>query len=190
MSQIFATSRLTLRRLEAEDLDLFYDIVTDAFVRRYLFDDAILSRIQVAAMLAESQKLHEKGVGLWLIEANASLEGNHEEDHKVIGLVGLWYFFDEPQPQLVYALLPAATHQGYMTEAAVALMDYCFNNLGYRYLTVNCDAPNLASQRVALRLGMVKTEQRMVEGKSILVFRRDAPSSTGDGSTSPIPGHC
>lgn len=175
MSQIFTTPRLTLRPLEAVDLDLFHEIMTDAFVRRYLCDDAVLSRIQVAAMVAESQELHKKGVGLWLIEANASSEGHCEGDRTVIGLVGLWYFFDEPQPQLVYALLPAATQQGYATEAAAALMDYCFNDLGYRYLTVNCDEPNLASQRVALRLGMVQTEQRMVEGKPILVFRRDAP---------------
>jgi len=51
----------------------------------------------------------------------------------------LWYFFDEKQPQLVYALLPEAT-KGYATEANQNI-EYCFNELGYQYLLASCDKP-------------------------------------------------
>ena len=35
-----------------------------------------------------------------------------------IGMVGLWEFFDEPQPQLLYALLPEHTGKGIADEAS------------------------------------------------------------------------
>jgi [ribosomal protein S5]-alanine N-acetyltransferase len=112
----------------------------------------------------------EEKFGLWCIQ----LKGESE----VIGFVGLWYFFEEKQPQLIYALLPEALKQGYATEAATRIIEYSFDELGYASLLASCDPcgiceaarPNIESQKVAQRLGMRKVEEKTVDGNPIVFF--------------------
>ncbi|WP_250124665.1 GNAT family N-acetyltransferase [Chroococcidiopsis sp. CCMEE 29] len=149
--------------LESE-VSTLHMILTDPYVRKYLCDDKIFSLQQVEEMLKQSRKyFEEESFGLWFIKINSESEA--------IGFVGLWYFFDEEQPQLIYALLPKALKKGYATEAATKILEYGFDELGYEYLVASCDPPNLESQKVAARLGMRKTEEKIVNGNPILFFR-------------------
>jgi ribosomal-protein-alanine N-acetyltransferase len=164
MNLVFETQRLQLKPILEEELDVLYDIFTDPYVRRYLCDDKILALQQVEKMLSESQKLfNEKKFGLWLIRT--------KDNEEVIGVTGLWYFFEEEQPQLVYALLPHATQKGYATEAATRILEYCFDELGYQYLVASCDRPNLESRKVAERLGMSVVEEKIVDSNPLIFFR-------------------
>ena len=168
MSLILKTERLVLKPILESELTALNMMLTDSYVRRYLCDDKILPLQQVQEMLAESKKLfEEQGFGLWIIEATREKE--------ILGLVGLWYFFDEDQPQLVYALLPKAIKKGYATEAATRVVNYCFNELGYEYLVASSDKPNVESHRVAERLGMRKVKERTVNGNPIIFFRIEKP---------------
>jgi [ribosomal protein S5]-alanine N-acetyltransferase len=161
---IFKTQNLVLKPILESDLSILHPIFTDPYVRKYLCDDLVLSLQQVEEMLAQSIKqFEEERCGLWFIEINSELEA--------IGFVGLWYFFEEEQPQLIYALLPKATKKGYATEAATKIIEYCFEELGYEYLLASCDRPNIESQKVAERLGMRKMEERVVNGNPIVFFR-------------------
>lgn len=161
---ILETKRLVLKPILESELNALHMIFTDSYVRRYLCDDKIFSLQQVEEMLIQSRKhFEEERFGLWFIETNSERE--------VIGFVGLWYFFDEEQPQLIYALLPKALKRGYATEAATKIITYCFDELGYEHLVASCDQPNLESQKVAERLGMKKVEKRIVNGNPILFFR-------------------
>ncbi|MBD2258490.1 GNAT family N-acetyltransferase [Pseudanabaena sp. FACHB-2040] len=174
MSLTLETERLRLRPIADSEVDTLHAILTDSFVRKYLCDDQIFSRQQVEEMLAESQRAFaEERWGLWLIEVKA--------EPTPIGFVGLWNFFEEPQPQLAYALLPGATGQGYATEAATRILTYAFDELGYGYLVASCDKPNLASQNVAERIGMKRVEERTENGKPIVFFRIER-SMGEDGS--------
>lgn len=79
-------------------------------------------------LICPIHSLFEKSqFGLWSIE---TLEGS-----EAIGFTGLWYFFEENQnqPQLINALLPDATEQGYGTEAARKVLEYGFDRLDYQY---------------------------------------------------------
>lgn len=166
MNLILETSRLKLKPILATELNILHSILVNPYVRRYLGDDQIFSVQQTSEMLQESLRLFQsEKLGLWLIETKKKLE--------IIGFVGLWYFFAENQPQLAYALLPKATKQGYATEAATRILDYCFNELGYDYVIASCDRPNIESQEVATRLGMKQTEERVVNGNPTLFFRID-----------------
>jgi [ribosomal protein S5]-alanine N-acetyltransferase len=161
---IFATQRLMLKPLLESDLNTLHSIFIDPHVKQYLCDDNIWSLQQVEEMAVESQKLFaEKKFGIWLI--------NTKDNQKIIGFVALWYFFDEEQPQLVYALLPEATKKGYATEAAAKILEYSFSKLGYQYLIASCDKPNLESKKVTERIGMKEIEEKSVDGKSILFFK-------------------
>jgi ribosomal-protein-alanine N-acetyltransferase len=163
---ILKTQRLVLKEILDSDLNKFHRIFTDSYVRKYLCDGEIWSLQQVEEMLAENQKLFsEKKFGLWSSETNTEQE--------VIGVVGLWYFFEEEQPQLVYALLPTATKKGYATEAATKIIEYCFDELGFEYVVASCDRPNIESQKVAERLGMKQVEERIMNGNPILLLRID-----------------
>ncbi|MBD1883343.1 GNAT family N-acetyltransferase [Microcoleus vaginatus] len=163
---ILKTQRLVLKQILDSDLNTLHRIFTDSYVRRYLCDGEIWSLQQVEEMLAENQKLFsEKKFGLWSIETNTEQE--------VIGFVGLWYFFEEEQPQLVYALLPTATKKGYASEAATKILDYGFDELGFNYLVASCDRPKIEAQKVAERLGMRQVEERFMNGNPILFFRID-----------------
>ncbi|NJO76627.1 MAG: GNAT family N-acetyltransferase [Leptolyngbyaceae cyanobacterium RM1_406_9] len=170
MNLVFETQRLQLKPVSEDELDILQHIFTDPYVRRYLCDGNILTLQQVEETLSESQKLfNEKKLGLWLIRT--------KDNQEVIGVTGLWYFFEEEQPQLVYALLPQATKKGYATEAATRILKYCFD-VGYQYLMASCDRPNLESCKVAERIGMSQVEERIVNGNPLLFFRIERNRAT------------
>ncbi|PSB07400.1 N-acetyltransferase [Pleurocapsa sp. CCALA 161] len=161
---ILKTQRLTLQPILESECNTLQMIFTDPHVRKYLCDDTIFSWQQVEEMLKQSRKyFEEEKFGLWFIRINGESE--------VIGFVGLWYFFDEKQPQLIYAILPKALKKGYATEAATRIIKYCFDELGYEYILASCDQPNLESKKVAERLGMRRVEEKIVKGNLVVFFR-------------------
>lgn len=163
---ILETDRLILKPVVESDLNTLHAIFTDSYVRRYLCDGQIWSLDPVEEMIEQNEQVFaEKQFGLWFVETKS--------DGEIIGFVGLWYFFDEPQPQLVYALLPKAIKKGYATEASTKILEYSFNELGFDYLVASCDRPNIESQKLAERLGMKQVEARIVDGNPILFFRID-----------------
>lgn len=171
MSFILETQRLRLKPIYKRDVNTLHPIFIDPYVRKYLCDDEILSLQQVEEMSSQSQKhFEEAGFGLWFVET--------KQEKEIIGFVGLWYFFEETQPQLVYALLPQATKKGYATETATRILEYSFSELGYKYLLASCDRPNLKSQKLAIRLGMRQVDEKIENGNPILFFRIDFDNNT------------
>ncbi|MEM9392107.1 MAG: GNAT family N-acetyltransferase, partial [Bacteroidota bacterium] len=143
-NHILITSRLKLIPFTVEDEALFLFLNQDAFIRKYLWDDEVISQETSAEILRENQSLFEvNGYGLWKIMPL--------ESEKVIGYTGLWYFFGEPQPQLIYIVLKSYTKRGYATEAGKTVIRYAFENLGFTYLIAATDESHMASQAVAKR---------------------------------------
>jgi len=164
MNFILETERLELKPIPLEQLSLLHKVFIDPYVRKYLCDDQTFSLEQIEAMLVESQLLFaEQKFGLWFIQT--------KQEKAIIGFVGLWYFFDESQPQLVYALLPESTKKGYATEAANKILEYCFEELDYLNLLATTDRNNLNSKKLAIRIGMKEIEERIVNGSSITFFK-------------------
>ena len=58
------------------------------------------------------------------------------------------------QAELGWVVDPAHAGQGYATEAATALLEICFEDLGLRRVIAQCFADNVASWRLMERLGM------------------------------------
>lgn len=162
------TTRLILKPIQESELNTLHQMFADPYVRQYLCDDKILSQQQVQEILDQSIKnFTGQNFGLWFMTTHQG---------EIIGFVGLSYFFDEAQPQLLYALLPQFTRQGYATEAATKILDYSFQQLGYTYLVASCDQPNIASQKLAVRLGMKQVDTRVINGNPIVFFRIDSTS--------------
>ncbi|MBX3240222.1 MAG: GNAT family N-acetyltransferase [Chitinophagaceae bacterium] len=158
------TERLVLTPVTLDDLDTFSDIITDPFVRKYLFDDMLLEKEQAREFIETSKQLFlQKKYGLWLLR--------QQERNEVIGFAGLWHFFDENKPQLLYAILPTYTRQGFAKEASMEIINYAFEILAFDYLEASCDTPNISSLNTAISIGMTRTNDKIIDNKAISFFR-------------------
>lgn len=159
------TGRLTLLPLCQYDLDWFVAFNGLPEIRKHLWDDNVLSHSDAENILKQN-KAHfdDDDYGLW----KALLRND------VVGYYGLWHFFGEPRPQLVYATAPGFSGCGFAVEASKAIADYAFSRLGFDYLDAATDAANEASQFVARKIGMTFHSERMEDGKPTIFFRLTA----------------
>jgi ribosomal-protein-alanine N-acetyltransferase len=160
------SERLLLSPVTLADLLDLHTLFTDQQVRKFLFDDQEIPLAQTDEILHRVlDTFREKGYGLWFCRKKLTDERG--------GIVGLFDFFSEDQPQLLYALPPPWQGQGFATEASQRIIQYAFEELGYAYLTASCDVPNVKSIAVMERLGMHPFEEKPIEGKSLVFYRLD-----------------
>jgi RimJ/RimL family protein N-acetyltransferase len=159
---VLSTERLTLRPFAPENVDDLHELLTDVDVRRHLLDDVVVSREWVEEEILSSQaRFVESGCGLWTLEERSR--------DSLVGFVGFRPFFDPPELQLLYGLLPSHWGRGLATEAAAAAVDYAFGVLGLDEVRAATDAPNTASIAVLQRLGM-RERHRTEDGEGGTVF--------------------
>lgn len=164
---LLTTERLRLRPIQLPDEALLHTLWTNPGVRKYLWDDVVIPLEKVKEIIAlNTQYFADHQWGLWLITLKLT--------KKAIGFTGLWYFFDENQPQLLYGLHPDYWGQGYAVEASRKIIEYAFQTLGFAYITASCDKPNIASLKVAEKLGMQWVKEEEMEGKPTVFYRLDA----------------
>ena len=159
---VLETTRLTLRPFAPEDVDELHALFTDADVRRHLLDDTVVSREWLEEEVTSSQaRFAESGSGLWTLIERAG--------EAIVGFVGFRPFFDPPELQLLYGLLPSHWGRGFATEACEAAIDYVFGVLDFEDVRAATDVPNRASIAVLERLGM-RERRRTTDGKHGTVF--------------------
>lgn len=164
------TPRSTLIPFNKDDAPLFHALNTDPFVRKYLWDDEIISFSKAQSMIDENNRsFREHRFGLWKII--------HHVYHEVVGYTGLWQFYEAPQPQLVYAITEAFSGRGLALECATEIKKYAFQELGFPYLVAATDKQHVASCVVARKLGMNLAEVQEEHGKPICFFRVDRSES-------------
>ena len=93
------TARLELRPFADADAAELLRLFQNPAVRRYLLDDLIIAENWVDEEIQSSEARFEAGsLGLWAVRASDGPE--------IIGFVGFRPFFDPPELQLLYGLLP------------------------------------------------------------------------------------
>jgi RimJ/RimL family protein N-acetyltransferase len=124
---------------------------TDPDVRRYLWDDLIVSRAQVAeAIEAHFASAEAFQLGYWMVSAG--------EGHPAAGFCG-FRFQDsanssKSEVELLYGFLPQYWGCGFATESSRAALDYLWQTTAYPRVWAHTDAPNSKSVGVMQRLGM------------------------------------
>lgn len=152
-----ATPHLRLTPVTRQDVPELHDLLTDPRVRRWLLDDAVVGVEWVEEEVGRSEALFEElGCGLWAVR--------RVEADSVLGLVGFRHFFEPPELQLLFAVLPSYQGRGVATEAADAVIRYAFEELGFERVRAATDLPNVASIRVLERLGMAREREDPDEG--------------------------
>jgi len=161
--KVLQTERMVLRRMEMADVDDLMDIFSDPVAMRYY--PGTKSRQEAEEwVLRVLRSYREHGFGLWV----AVLEGSGE----FAGQCGLTVQVVEgkDEVEIGYLFLRKFWGRGLATEAARAVRDHGFNTLGYERLVSLIDPGNLASRRVAEKVGLRLEKEVWKWGKEICVY--------------------
>ena len=154
---ILETKRLILRRQVMDDLDDLHALYCDPEITKYI-PDAPRNQKETREELEWFLNGHPKHpeLGLW-----ATI---HKATGKFIGRCGLlpWIIEGRQEVEVAYTIARKYWGQGLGTEVAQAILDYGFGELKLSRLICLIDPQNIASQKVAEKIGM--TLEKRVEG--------------------------
>jgi RimJ/RimL family protein N-acetyltransferase len=142
------TARLRLCAFRASDLDAYAAMQANPDVTRYLVTGRTSTRVEVWRTMATS-------LGAWVLRGYGMWACEKTDDGAFVGSVGIFHPLDWPEPEIAYSLDQPYWGYGLATEAAVAARDWLFGNFSFGRAASFIRPENLASQRVAQRLGAV-----------------------------------
>ncbi|MEI8131380.1 MAG: GNAT family N-acetyltransferase [Leptolinea sp.] len=157
---ILETARLRLRYMSPEDIPTLIDLWTDADVTHFMSGPRNLVTLTCNLKETASNPLADP-YDLWpLVEKSSA---------KVIGHCGLLDKDVEGKIdiELVYVLVKPAWGKGYATEIALALRDYAFFTRKVPRLIALIDPENIASERVASKVGMLLEKETVRPGGEV-----------------------
>jgi ribosomal-protein-alanine N-acetyltransferase len=141
------TARLRLRQLTHDDAAGMMAIFGDAQVLRFLDSPPVDTRDKAIEMIDWLNREYEvKGEPQWgisLLDADA-----------LIGMCGVYAWDTQSRHvDIGYHVLPTEWGKGYATEAARAMVHYCFHSLDVHRIQADITEGNIASERVLLKCG-------------------------------------
>lgn len=168
------TPHLVLRPLHEPDIDALHALWTQRGVRRYLWDDRLLSLEQTRdAVMQSAWWFEHQGYGLW---------GACDADGTLAGFCGYGFFRDEHELELLYGVAEDQWMKGYAREMAEAMVGYGFDTLRLVEIRASTDLPNVASQRTLKRQGfVVDASRKAADGKLYFRLPRERRDDGGDG---------
>jgi RimJ/RimL family protein N-acetyltransferase len=141
------TGRLTLRGLETTDTDAVLRVFADPDMSRYLGAD--FSDPEQCCAMVERRLAYDgpDGTGHWVLELGG----------EIVGLAHLRPSWELPGevPEIGYFLATEHGGRGLATEAAAALLDHGFATLGLPAIWALIHESNVASRKLAGRLGFL-----------------------------------
>ena len=144
MIPILETERLILREFRAADFEAFAAVYADEESARYI--GGVSDRKDAwRRMAVYAGHWQLRGYGEWILEGKA--------DGLMKGWAGLWNPEGWLEPEIGWALVPAARGQGFATEGAARARTYAYDVLGWTTAMSLVAMPNQASIAVAERLG-------------------------------------
>ena len=138
------TERLLLRPPAREDFDAWADFMADEDAARFLGG-------------AQPRSVAWRGflsmAGAWAIQGFAMFSVIEKSSGRWIGRLGPWMPEGWPGTEVGWGLAREAWGNGYAIEGASAAIDWAFANLGWTEVIHTITPENVASRRVAERLG-------------------------------------
>lgn len=165
------TPRLQLRPMRENDLDALLAIFADPRVMA-AFNEPPFGREQMAGWLRRNlDHQAQHGYGLFAVL--------HKASGTLIGDCGLEIMAIDgaPQAELGYDFRSDFWGQGYATEAATAVRDYAFGQLGLTQLVSLIRVGNRSSRRVAEKIGMQLQGELEQYGRRYWQYRLARPTA-------------
>lgn len=171
---IAETDRLIIRRFLPEDLPQISRVFTDPRATRFTLTGTFTAP-QVAKWLERVRDAYETGThGVWAVVLRDTAE--------VVGYCALTRPEVEGlrEDELGYRIDPDRWGQGLATEAARAIRDYAFGQLGVPRIISLIQAENLASIRVAEKLGMQFERETVFSNTRLRLYALQCGTSMGE----------
>jgi ribosomal-protein-alanine N-acetyltransferase len=163
------TERLCLRKMIWEDVDGFLEIFTDPRVMES-FGGNLFDRKQMEAWVGRNLSHQaEYGYGLFSVILKS--------EDRLIGDCGLekMEVAGAPEVELGYDFNSNYWNRGYATESAIAVREYAWHTLGLTRLISLVRPSNVASCRVARKVGMTREREITLSGHIYLVYAVKRP---------------
>jgi RimJ/RimL family protein N-acetyltransferase len=154
---------MRLRPITHDDVEALHELWTIPAVRRYLWDDQVLSRTTVADIVAQScDSFADRGFGYFALE--------FIERPGLIGFCGHRRSADALQIELLYGIHPRHWGEGLVAEAARAVLRHGFDTCSMPRVVAATDTPNQQAVRVLQKLGMVFEARREFHGLDTVFY--------------------
>lgn len=157
------TERLLVRAFEPGDSEPMLAVYGDPDVMRFIPGGTLADVESVRATLETYTSVHaSRGFSSWAVVESAT--------GRVIGDVGFGVFEPTGDIELGYTLARDSWGRGYATEAAQACLAAGARHLAPPRIIAVVDEANEASQRVAERIGMTRSETIEAHGRPHVLF--------------------
>jgi RimJ/RimL family protein N-acetyltransferase len=164
------TERLILRSFRREDLDDFASTMAEPEVVRHLSIEPLSREDSLRRIFLAAGQWPISGIGMWAVELKA--------DGRMIGHLG---FFDMERdmtpsliglPEMGWIFDPSVHGQGIALEACRAALEWADRELGPVEIPAIISPNNVASMKLAEKLGFVREADGAYKGEAIAIFRR------------------
>lgn len=163
-SEIIIDKSIVLRQLQAEDATKLFDLVDH--------DRKYLGQFMTWVNTINSPQDIEDFIGEMLLKRHQELTFGYGifVDGQLAGHASLMHINDGEDPEVGYWIADSMSGKGITTKVASALVDLGLKQLGLDHVVIKCDPQNIASNRIAEKLGAVLSGQehdpRIGEGKA------------------------
>ena len=166
------TERLILRMFRESDFEQYSKICADPLVMRFLSNGKPLTALEVWRQMAFFIGHWQfRGYGMWAVEEKASGD--------LVGRIGFLYPAGWPGFELGWTLRRESWGRGYATEGARRALAYAFAELKREHVISLINKDNLASIRVAERIGERLEGKTDLMGQEVLVYGVERSGDVG-----------
>lgn len=147
---VLETARMRLRKIEQSDAEAVLFQRSNSKVLKYMDREPYTELQQATEFITKILEDWKAKEGItWILES--------KDTQTFLGDIALWRFFDKDhRAEIGYGLHPDYWHQGYMKEAAAAVLDWSFTLLGLHSILADINPNNDASKQLLLSLGFKK----------------------------------
>jgi RimJ/RimL family protein N-acetyltransferase len=165
------TERLVIRPYREDDATALHEVFGSPEVMKWTPSPPSKDVAETAQRLARTMAFtarQPQGMGLWALELKKPAE--------FLGQVGLFPVEGKgPEVEVAYELAPRVWGHGYATEAARALIDCGFGELGLRRIVALILPDNARSRNVASKCGLALEGPGRFYGLDLVVYARERP---------------
>ncbi|MEO1198533.1 MAG: GNAT family N-acetyltransferase [Pseudomonadota bacterium] len=168
MIPILQTEHLVLRGWRLDDFAPYRDFVADDHANRFRGG---------ARTGPDAWNDFAALSGEWALRGYGAFALGDRTTGRLAGWCGLWHPAHLDEPELCWSVFPAFGGRGYATEAAGRALRWVVDDLGLAAPFSLTDPNNIASQRVAEKLGAEREADIEFEGRLSFVYRHRHPAA-------------
>lgn len=162
---IIETARLRLREWSAEDCADFMRLASNPVVVRFITEGRPYTVAEASQFIRRQLETQSQlGWSRWALELS---EPGERDPHGVVGFCGPGCTF-APEVEIGWWLHYDLWGRGLATEAGQAAVDYCFGTIGFDRLICCVHEDNLASRRVAEKVGFLPVGELQFRGLALI----------------------